>query len=118
MAALAKDELRPALSGPQAGLAAVLLGWTPSFIGGVTVPLGFLAAHPRVTWRALKYSVAAAVPVLLAAEFIELRLDGSTFDWIDLVASLAGLACSACACVLVLRKRRSAELDTRRLDND
>ena len=71
------------------------LGSTPSLLGGVSVPLLFLAFHPRPGVSDVRRASLWALVIVVIAEAIERRLQGSTFDWLDLTASVLGVAAAA-----------------------
>lgn len=72
----------------------------PSLVGGLTVPLGFLAAHPDPSTRDVLKVCRWAIPLLVLAEVVELASTTSHFDWWDLAFSLVGVAVSG---VITLR---------------
>ena len=98
VAVLVKGIVRPGGFGGDAGWVVLLLNSTPSLIGGLSVPLCFLIAHPRPDRAAVLYACMAAVVVLTVAEGIELRGSRSTFDTWDLAASFAGVLIAGSVC--------------------
>lgn len=82
---------RPPLLGELGELLSTFLNSLPSFVGGLTVPLGFLAAHPHPTARQIGQACLWSLPVLILAEVVEIALPGSRFDWWDLLFSVLGI---------------------------
>lgn len=90
-----KDILRPAVASPITPLVRLALGSAPSLLSALALPLFFLAVHPRPGRREIGYACLWSVGLVTVAEAIERFLPGSTFDWRDWVAALAGVAVAA-----------------------
>jgi hypothetical protein len=69
----------------------LLLGATPSLLGGSSVPLCLLAAHPRPGISAIRRACIWSLVIVVVAEVLERYLPRSTFDWLDLTASVLGV---------------------------
>ena len=90
-AAIWKGSGRPALSSDLGGILGILSNSFPSFVGGLTVPLCFLAAHPRPSAHYIRRACIWSLPVLVLAEVVEILLPGSHFDWWDISLSMLGI---------------------------
>jgi hypothetical protein len=95
LAAVVKEILRPwmFLNGP--AWVTPALGVAPSLLAGLSLPLWFLAIPPHPHAHDVQRSCVFAAVTMFAAELIERRLPGSTFDWMDLAAALLGVAAIA-----------------------
>lgn len=82
---------RPFIIGELDELLSIFLNSLPSFVGGLTVPLGFLAAHPQPTAQQIGRACIWSLPVLILAEIVEIAFPGSHFDWWDLLFSVLGI---------------------------
>ena len=69
----------------------LILGSTPSLFAGLSLPLCFLAIQPAREARDYNRACLQAVVIVLVAESVELGLSGSTFDWLDVAASVVGV---------------------------
>jgi len=94
-AGIVKFVVRPIVAGQAPEWLSFVLGSTPSLLGGLSVPLCFLAVHPRPGVQDVRRACIWAAALVLSAELLERRLPGSTFDWVDLAASLIGVGCAA-----------------------
>ena len=94
-AIIVKSVIRPELGAGAPTLLRLLLNSMPSLIGGLTVPLCFLAVHPRPQPTDIRRACQWGLLILLAAEGVELLFERSTYDWFDIVASLIGVATAA-----------------------
>jgi hypothetical protein len=99
---------RPALSGSLPGWLRLLSNSLPSFVGGLTVPLGFLAAHPHPSPAVVPRVCAWSVALLILAEVVELAFRSSHFDWNDIALSLVGVAMAGSVAWAVLRSARTS----------
>ena len=95
VAAAVKWWIRPAvgLHAPEPAL--LVLGSTPSLLAALSVPLFFLAVHPKPRLRDVRRACMWALAIVLVAEMLERELQGSTFDYFDLTASIVGVAVGA-----------------------
>ena len=68
-----------------------ILGSAPSLLAGMSLPLCFLAMQPMQEFRDYNRVYLQAVAIMLIAELVEPGLSGSTFDWLDVAASVVGV---------------------------
>ena len=90
-AVLVKGAVRPSLGPHASEWLRMLLDVTPSLVGGLSLPLCFLAFHPRPTSPDIRRACIWSSSILVIAEGAERFLPGATFDWRDLAASLLGV---------------------------
>jgi hypothetical protein len=107
-AALVKGVIRPAFGLDAPEWLRLALGSAPSLLGGLSVPPALLAFHSRPGVRDIRRVCLWGLAIALVAELIELRLQGSTFDWLDLTAAVLGVVVAAAACWAVLREGGAA----------
>jgi apolipoprotein N-acyltransferase len=90
-AAVVKGAVRPWV-GPHATEAVqLLLNTMPSLVGGLSVPLCFLAVHPRPHASDVSRACLWSLAIVVLAEGLERSLPRSTFDWLDLTVSVLGV---------------------------
>jgi hypothetical protein len=69
----------------------LLLSVAPSFLGGLSVPLCFVAVHPKPGVADVRRACIWSLAIVVLAEALERYLPRSTFDWLDLTASVVGI---------------------------
>ena len=91
VAAVVKGVVRPMFGAHVTDGFRLLLDATPSLVGGLTVPLCFLAVHPRPHASDIRRACIWSLAIVVLAEVVERSLPGSTFDWLDLTVSVLGV---------------------------
>jgi hypothetical protein len=102
-AVAAKGVVRPTFDSHVPDWLRLLLGATPSLLGGLSLPLCFVAVHPGPAVSAIRWAGIWSLIIVIVAEVLERYLPGSTFDWLDVTASVLGVVAGTVIAWLVRR---------------
>ncbi len=102
-AVAAKGVVRPTFDPHVPDWLRLLLGATPSLLGGLSLPLCFVAVHPGPAVSAIRWACIWSLIIVIVAEVLERYLPGSTFDWLDVAASVLGVVAGTVIAWLVRR---------------